>query len=369
MSVPFINLKAQYEEYRSDIDVAIAGVIDKTTFIGGDAVRDFEKSIASFCSVKHAISCANGTDALVIALKALGIGEGDEVITSPFTFFASAEAISLVGASVVFADIEEDTYNINAEEIKKKITPKTKAIMPVSIFGQPSDMDAINEIASSNDLVVIEDGAQSFGASYKGRVSPALSHIGTTSFYPAKPLGCYGDGGAIFTNNSELAEIARLLANHGQSKTYEHEIVGHNSRLDAIQAVILSVKLKYFENEITKRSLIAKRYESLLGGVRGVITPTIKEGRTSVYAQYSILVKNRDTVASKMKEKGVPVAIHYAKPVYRQKAYDYLNLKPESFPVTEKTCMGIMSLPMSAFLTEEEQDTVCLTLASCLSEV
>ena len=266
MKIPFIDLQSQYQSYKEEIDSAIHAVLDSSQYIMGPSIKELESNLANYTGAKHAIACASGTDALLIALLAIGIKPGDEIITTPFTFIASSEVISLLGAIPVFVDIEEDTYNIDASEIEVKITDRTKAIMPVSLYGQTADMDVINDIASRNNLIVIEDAAQSFGASYKGKKSCNLSHFGCTSFFPSKPLGCYGDGGALFTSDDELAAKARLFLSHGSKKRYVHEVIGVNGRMDTIQAAIVNVKLKYFPEEVQKREEIGSRYIDLLKG-------------------------------------------------------------------------------------------------------
>ncbi len=344
---------------KTEIDHSILNVIESTTFIQGEEVSKLEKSLADFVGVKYCISCASGTDGLLLSLMAIDVQPGDEVITTPFTFFASAEVIAFLGAVPVFVDIEPDTYNIDPKLIEAKITSKTKAIMPVSLYGQCANMDEINAIAEKYNLVVIEDAAQSFGAEYKGKKSCNLSTIGVTSFFPSKPLGCYGDGGAIFTNDDRLAQKMKILMNHGQSERYVHKYIGLNGRLDAIQAAILNVKLKYFTSEINTREQLGFRYTSLIKErSNNIITPVIKPDRTSVYAQYSIRVQNREMVINKLNQFGVPTAIHYPIPLYRQEALSYLKADIRQFPVTEEVCREIVSLPFSAYLSHEEQDYI-----------
>jgi UDP-2-acetamido-2-deoxy-ribo-hexuluronate aminotransferase len=323
-------------------------------YIGGK-IAELEKNLSEFTGSKYAIACSSGTDALLLALMALDIKSGDEVITTPFTFIATAEMIAFVGAKPVFVDIDEKTYNIDASKIEEKITKKTKAIMPVSLFGQVSNMDAINTIAKKYSLKVIEDAAQSFGAKYNGKKSCNLSDIGTTSFFPAKPLGCYGDGGAVFTNNDDLAKKIRIILNHGQTERYVHSHIGINGRLDAIQAAVLDVKLKYYNDEIVKRQHIAQRYNKEL---KNVITPYIGSKNLSVWAQYCIRVEDRDKVLKKCAEKGVPTGVYYPIPLHLQEVFNYLGYKKGDFPITEKVSKDIMALPMSAFVTKEEQDYI-----------
>lgn len=357
MKLQFVNLQAQYENYKDEIDTAIQDVLNSSKFIMGPQVLELEKALSDFTG-SHAVTCANGTDALMIALIASGIGPGDEVITSPFTFIATAEMIALVGAKPVFVDINESDFNIDVTKIESAITPKTKAIIPVSLYGQPSDMDTINEIAKKHGLKVIEDAAQSFGATYKGRRSCNISELAITSFFPAKPLGCYGDGGCIFSQNSELAEKIRCIRNHGQSKRYYHKYIGVNSRLDTLQAAILNVKLKHYEKEIEMRQQVAERYTELFKNNFNVITPRIMQQRTSVWAQYTIRVKNRDSLQEKLKAEGSPTAVHYPRPLHLQEAFAFCGGKMGDFPVAENISSEVMSIPMSSFLSENEQDYV-----------
>lgn len=358
-NIKFVDLQYQYEQYKEEIDVAIARVIENSAFILGNEVALVEKNLASWVGVEHCIACANGTDALILALMALDLSEGDEVITTPFTFIATVEAIALVGAKPVLVDIELDSYNIDHHKIEEKITSKTKAILPVSIFGQTANMAAIKQIAAKHQIPVVEDAAQSFGATFQNIKSCHLSDIATTSFFPAKPLGCYGDGGALFTNDSSYAEKIRLLANHGQGERYKHKIIGTNSRLDGIQAAILDVKLKHFAQEVILRQQVAQKYnEAFAGHSEQIICPQVIEDRTSVFAQYCVRVKNRAEVIKTVGEVGIPVAVHYPIPVYHQEAFQYLNQDPSEFPNTELTCSEICSLPMHPFLSADEQDYI-----------
>jgi UDP-2-acetamido-2-deoxy-ribo-hexuluronate aminotransferase len=288
---------------------------------------------------------------------ALGIGAGDEVITTPFTFIATAEVIAFLGAKSVFVDIQEDSYNIDPKQIEAVITDRTKAIMPVSLYGQCADMEAINEIAAKHSIPVIEDACQSFGATYNGKKSCNLSTIGCTSFFPSKPLGAYGDGGAIFTNDEEIATKIRMLLNHGQNERYKHKYIGINGRLDAVQAAVLNVKLKHFDKEVTARDEIGSRYNDLLEDAP-VVTPKIKEGNTSVFAQYSIRVKDREAMVEKLTAQEIPTAVHYPVPLHLQEAFADLGYKEGDFPVSEEVSTQIMSLPMSPYLTEAQQDFI-----------
>lgn len=355
--VEFINLKAQYECYKGDIDRAMQDVLNSSQFIMGKAVSDLESAMSVYVGSKHAIGCSSGTDALILALLALDIKSGDEVITSPFSFIASVEAIMLLGAKPVFVDIDEGTYNLNPALLESAITLQTKAIIPVAIFGQMADMESINAIAAKHNIPVIEDAAQSFGASQiqKGKKikSCDASTIATTSFFPSKPLGCYGDGGAVFTNDEVLAQKLRYLLNHGQTERYKHSFIGLNARLDAIQAAILQVKLKHLDKEIDKRQDIARVYDENL---KNVITPFVAPNNTSAYAQYSIRTHNRAELMKKLESAHIPYAVHYPIPLYLQevvcKVYGY---KKGDFPVSEVVCEEILSLPFSPFLTEDEQ--------------
>lgn len=351
----FIDLGAQYRAYKDEIDTSIHEVLDTSHYIMGQKLSDFETNLATFSGAKHAIGCSSGTSALILALLALDIKAGDEVITTPFTFIATAEMIAFMGAKPVFVDIDERTYNINASKIEEKITTRTKAIMPVSLFGQCADMDEIAKIASKHGIAVIEDGAQSFGALYKGKRSCNLSVIGCTSFFPAKPLGCYGDGGAVFTSDDELAKKMRILLNHGQTERYVHKYIGFNGRLDAIQAAVLDVKLKYFNAELAKRQIIAKNYNEKL---ENVITPFIENGNESAWAQYCIRVKNRQKVLEICANEGIPTGVYYPIPLHLQEVFAYLGHKKGDFEICEKISEDIMALPMSAFLSPEDQQKV-----------
>ncbi len=354
--IPFIDLKKQYKQYKEEIDKEIFDVLNSSMFIGGEKISNLEKELANFTGSEYAISCSSGTDALLLSLMAIDIKPGDEVVTTPFTFIATAEVISFLGAKPVFVDIDEKTYNIDHTKIEEKITENTKAILPVALYGQPSDMDEINNIAKKYNLKVIEDAAQSFGATYKNKNSCNLSDIGCTSFFPSKPLGCYGDGGAVFTNNEDLANKIKMLANHGQNARYKHKYIGINGRLDTIQAAVLSVKLKYFQEEIKTRQNIAKRYSKLLQDK--VTVPYIKDDRTSVYAQYSIRVTDRENFTNKLNQNGIPTAIHYPMPLHLQECFLYLGYKNGDFPISEMISTQIVSLPMSSFLTVEDQNRI-----------
>ncbi|WP_298058520.1 DegT/DnrJ/EryC1/StrS family aminotransferase, partial [uncultured Campylobacter sp.] len=332
MKINFINLQAQYQRYKNEIDEQIKEVLDSSVYIGGK-VGELEENLAKFSGAKHAIACSSGTDALLLAFMALDIKPGDEIITTPFTFIATAEMIAFLGAKPVFVDIDERTYNIDPNLIEAKITPKTKAIVPVSLFGQAADMAAINAIAQKHGLTVIEDAAQSFGASQNCVKSCNLSRIATTSFFPAKPLGCYGDGGAIFTSDDELAQKIKILLNHGSKERYFHSAIGINGRLDAIQAGVLNVKLKYFDDEIARRQEVAARYGKNL---KNVVTPFVESGNTSVWAQYCIRVKDRARMLEICAQKGVPTGVYYPLPLHLQEVFKDLGYKKGDFAVSER---------------------------------
>ncbi|WP_181881002.1 DegT/DnrJ/EryC1/StrS family aminotransferase [Crenobacter cavernae] len=361
----FIDLKTQYQQLKTDVDARIHAVLDHGQYIMGPEVAELEDQLAEYVGVKHAIGVSDGTTALLIALMALGVTAGDEVITSPFTFIATGEMIALLGAKPVFVDVDPDTYNLDPKLLEAAITPRTKAIMPVSLYGQCADFDAINAIAEKHGLPVIEDGAQSFGASYKGRKSGALSSIGCTSFFPSKPLGCYGDGGACFTDDDELAKKMREIRVHGQDRRYHHPIIGLNGRLDTIQAAVLLAKLPSFPAEVAARERIGARYRELLKDVARV--PTLAEGNSSVYAQYTLEVDERDDVAAKLKDLGVPTAVHYPIPLHLQPAFAYLDQSVGSFPVAEAAARRVISLPMHPFLDEQTQDEVAAAVKQALA--
>jgi UDP-2-acetamido-2-deoxy-ribo-hexuluronate aminotransferase len=365
MKIDFANLKLAYQEHKEAFDKAISSVVESSAFIMGGEVYDLEKNLSNFTGAKHAISCSNGTDALLLAMMALGIKPGDEVITTPFTFIATAETIAFLGAKPVFVEINEQTYNIDVSKIEEKITKKTKAIMPVSLFGQISEMDAINKIALKYNLPVIEDGAQSFGAKYKGKKSCNVSTIGTTSFFPAKPLGCFGDGGAVFTSDNDLAEKMKSMRIHGQTKRYHHKYIGMGGRLDTLQAAVLNVKIENYDDNILRRQKVAEKYSMLLKDK--VIIPFVEEDYTSVWAQYSIRVHNRDSVQHKLSEKGIPTAVYYPKPLHLQECFQYLGHKLGDFPISEIVSNEIMSLPMNPYLTVQEQNYICKELIKILN--
>jgi len=361
MKINFVDLQTQYFKYKEEIDSEISEVLSSAVFIGGKKLDDLEKNLASYVGVRHAVGCSSGTDALLLSLMALNIGYADEVITTPFAFIATADAIALLGAKPIFVDIDKDSYNIDASKIEAEITERTRAIIPVSLFGQCADMEAINEIAKKHDIAVIEDASQSFGATYNEKKSCSISTIGCTSFFPSNPLGAYGDGGAIFTDDDELAQKMRMLLNHGQDERYKHKYIGINGRLDALQAAVLNVKLKHFQEEVKLRDDIGSRYSDLLEDAE-VITPKIAQNSTSVYSHYSIRVKDRETMIEKLNSKEIPTSIHYPLPIHLQEAFLYLGYKEGDFPVSEEVSTQIISLPMSPYLTETEQDFIVETI-------
>jgi UDP-2-acetamido-2-deoxy-ribo-hexuluronate aminotransferase len=369
----FIDLKTQYQRVRADMNARIQAVLDHGQFVLGPEVAELERRLADYVGVRHCVSASSGTDTLLIALMALGIKAGDEVITSPFTFIATGEMIALAGAKPVFVDIDPQTYNIDPAKIEAAITPRTKAIMPVSLYGQCADFDAINAIAARHGLPVIEDAAQSFGARYKGRPSCGLSLIGSTSFFPSKPLGAYGDGGALFTNDDALAKAFAEIRVHGQDRRYHHPRLGINGRLDTLQAAVLLAKLEVFDDEVAARARIAARYTELIDAAfanvdpaRRVRTPVIAPGCTSVYAQYTVEVPERDRVEQAMKAAGIPTAIHYPVPLHLQPVFASVGQGVGSLPVAEAAARRVMSLPMHPYLTDAQQERIVAALKSAV---
>ncbi|QOP45845.1 DegT/DnrJ/EryC1/StrS family aminotransferase [Sulfurimonas paralvinellae] len=353
MQIDFANLQYQYELYKDEIDTAMQAVLDKANYIMGDEVRELEDNLQNFTGAKHAITCSSGTDALLLAMMALDIEPGDEIITTSFTFIATAETIAFLKAKPVFVDIDEKTYNIDASKIEEKITPKTKAIIPVSLYGQPADMDTIQSIANKHNLKVIVDGAQSFGSTYKDKTDSNLGDISCTSFFPAKPLGCFGDGGAVFTNSDELAAKIKMLRTHGQNKRYHHKYIGMGGRMDTLQCAVVNVKLRHYKKDLALRQEVAAKYTKALQG-KDMILPEVEKNRTSAWAQYSVRVKNRDTVQANFKEKGIPAAVHYPMPLHLQECFQYLGYIKGDFPISELISDEIMSLPMNPYVTDEE---------------
>jgi UDP-2-acetamido-2-deoxy-ribo-hexuluronate aminotransferase len=348
----FIDLKTQYQRLKSEIDAGIQRVLDHGQYILGPEVAELEEKLAAYTGAKHCITVANGTDALQIAQMALGIGPGDEVITPGFTYIATAETVALLRAKPVYVDIDPRTYNLDPALLEAAITPRTKAIVPVSLYGQCADFDAINAIAVKHGIPVIEDAAQSFGATYKGRKSCNLTTIACASFFPSKPLGCYGDGGAIFTNDDELAKVMRQIARHGQDRRYHHIRVGVNSRLDTLQAAILLPKLAVLDEELAQRQRVADTYNSLLGAdpvrpkpVEGQIQlPYLEPHNTSAWAQYTIQVPNREALQEQLKQAGIPTAVHYPIPLNKQPAVADASVQ---LPVGDAVAQRVMSLPIN----------------------
>jgi len=353
MKVNFVDLKRQYEDIRSEVNAAMNGVLEKGDFILGEDVKKLEEEYARYCGVKHAIGVDSGTSALHLALLGLGVKSGDEVITVPNTYIATTLAISMAGAKIKFVEVEEDSYNMNPHLLEKQITSKTKAIVPVHLYGQPADMKPIREVAEKHGLVILEDACQAHGAEYLGKKTGGLGDAAAFSFYPAKNLGCYGDGGMITTNDDQVAEKLVMLRNYGQKQKYVHLLKGYNNRLDTLQAAVLRVKLRYLDGWNSSRRKNAKLYNELLSG-SVVSTPDEMGYAKHVYHLYVVRCRNRDDVAEKLKADGVYTGIHYPIPIHLQQAYADLNFKEGSFKVTEKYAKEILSIPMFAELTEEE---------------
>lgn len=356
----FIDLKTQYQRLKSDIDAGIQRVLSHGQYILGPEVLELEEKLAAYTGAKYCISVANGTDALQIVQMALGIGSGDEVITPGFTYIATAETVALLGAKPVYVDVNPRTYNLDPVQLEAAITPRTKAIIPVSLYGQCADYDAINVIAQKHGIPVIEDAAQSFGATYKGKKSCNLTTIACTSFFPSKPLGCYGDGGAIFTNDGELAKVIRQIARHGQDRRYHHVRVGVNSRLDTLQAAILLPKLAVLDEEVAQRQNVAQRYAQLLGQRDIHTTPHIEAYNTSAWAQYTIQVDRRDQVQEQLKAAGIPTAVHYPIPLNKQPAVADVQVY---LPVGDAIAQRVMSLPMHPYMAIADQEKIVATLS------
>ncbi len=363
----FIDLKSRHLLIKDQINARIQTVMEHGQFILGPEVRELEEKLSHYVGVKHCVTVSSGTDSLLIALMALGVGAGDEVITVPYTWISSAEVIALLGAKPVFVDIRPDTWNMDESLLESAITEKTKAIMPVSIYGQCPDMDVINNIALKHNLPVIEDAAQSFGTTYKGKKSCNLSTIGSTSFFPSKPLGCYGDGGALFTNDDELAEKFRWIRVHGQERKHHHPILGVNGRMDTLQAAILLEIFEVFPEEVTKRQKIGNRYNTELSKASRLETPSIAPENTSVFAQYTILSEQRESILSSLKDKDIPSVSYYSVPLHLQPVFKDLGYKAGDFPVTERIANQCLSLPMSPYLSEEDQKQVIDAFANNLT--
>lgn len=350
--ITFSGIQQEYQQFKAEFDDAILSVLNSGAFINGDAVAQCEKDLSDYSGARYAMGCGNGTDALILALMAIDIQPGDEIITTPFSFVAVAEAIVLLGATPVFVDIDPETFLIDHTKIEAEITAQTKAIIPVSLFGQMADMGAIHLIAQKYDLVVIEDGAQSFGATFGGKKSCNCSILATTSFFPAKPLGCYGDGGAVFTSDIDFAQKIKALKHHGSVGRYNHQYIGLNSRLDTIQAAILSVKLRYYDEMIQKRQQVARWYDCYLPNQ--LSKPLILSENSSVYAQYTIQIERRDCLSDYLKKYDIPSAVHYPTPIHLQPAYRFLGYRWGDFPVAESASGWVLSLPLHPYVSEEQ---------------
>ena len=356
MNIDFANLQLQYQTYKADIDKNISKVLNNSNYIMGKEIHQLEGALERFTDAKHAIVCSSGTDALLLSMMAIGIQPDDEIITPPFTFISTAETIASLKAKPVFVDIDPDTFNIDPNLIVAAITDKTKAIMPVSLYGQPADMEQIQLITDTHNLKVIVDGAQSNGATYGDKTDSNLGDISTTSFFPAKPFGCYGDGGAVFTNNDEYAEKIKMMRIHGQNKQYHHKYIGIGGRLDTIQAAILLAKLPHLGDELLARQRVADRYTGRL--CKSLVTPLIKPSRSSAWAQYTVRVVDRDRVQDKLKSSGIPTAVYYPVPLHLQECFEYLDYNKGDFPHAEQASKVVMSLPMNPFLTNDEIDYI-----------
>lgn len=366
--IKFIDLKRQYQLHQEAIDARIKNVLEHSQYISGPEVSELEQTLAEFVGVKHCIALDNGTVALQVALLAAGVQQGDEVITSPFSFFASVSTILQLGAMPVFVDINPQTYNLDVTKIEQAITSRTKAILPISLFGQCPDFDPIIDLAKKYNLVVIEDAAQSFGAKYKDRNSCSITDIACTSFFPSKPLGCYGDGGACFTNNDEIADHIRSVINHGQQGRYHHVLLGINGRCDTIQAAILLAKMELFPKEIELRKEVASFYNQQLAGK--VKIPYTEPYNQNVYAQYTIRLNQRDLIQGELNSKGIPTAVHYPLPLYRQPVVvNYLKCQEINLPHVELAAKQVLSLPFDPYMTLEKVDLVCTALLKVMDSV
>jgi len=356
IKMEFIDCKEQYRRYKTEIDDRMRVVLAHGQYVMGPEVFELERALAKYVGVKHCITASSGTHTLEIALRALGIGPGDEVVTVPYTWISTAEVIALVGARPVFVDIEPDTFNINVDLLPAAINSRTKAILPVSLFGQMPDYDRINSIAAEHGLPVMEDAAQSFGAEQRGRKSGGVTAIGSTSFFPAKPLGCFGEGGALFTGDDQLAEKMRAIRTHGGVQRHHHPLLGTNGRFDTIQAAVLLAKLPHFAWEVQERGRIGARYSENLREICTV--PSVAPGNTHVYAQYTIRMPDRDGVAERLKKRGIPTAVYYPKCLHEQPVFSKLGYSLGDFPESEKASREVLSLPMHPFLLPEQQDQV-----------
>lgn len=362
--IPFVDLQAQYRDLKTDIDAAIAGVLDHGRYIMGPEVAEMEQALAAYAGTRHCVAVASGTEALLISLMALGVGPGDEAIVPAFTFAATAEVVVLVGATPVLVDIEPDTCNVDVRAVEAAITERTRAIIPVSLYGQPADMDELDAIAAPRGIAVIEDAAQSFGAEYKGRRSGALSAVGCTSFFPSKPLGCYGDGGAIFTDDDSLAQACGEIRVHGQSGRYRHTRIGVGGRMDTLQCAVVLAKLGRFEWEIGRRLEIGARYNRLCDE-RGIARVVQRPERTSVFAQHTVLVEDREAVQRALHAAGIPTAVHYPAPLSEQPAYEDRSLYGQ-LPHSQRAARRALSLPMHPYLDEAVQDRIVDALAAAV---
>lgn len=360
-TIPLVDLKAQYRALKPEIDAAIARVIDNTSFILGPEVRAFEQAFAAYCQARHAVGVSSGTAAIELVLRALGIGPGDEVITTPFTFIASAEAISIAGATPVFADIDPLTYNLDPTAVEAAVTQRTKAILPVHLYGQPADMDRLALIAQRHGLALIEDAAQAHGAEFRGRRVGTLGDAACFSFYPGKNLGCYGDGGAVVTDDDDLAAKVRKLRDHGRSSKHVHDELGFGHRLDALQAAILAAKLPHLDAANQARRRLAQRYDELLADT-DLVVPVEPEEVHSVYHLYVVRSPRRDELVETLRSQGIEAGVHYPLPLHLQPAYGFLGLRPGSFPVSEVTALQVLSLPLFPEMTFEQQDRVVQTI-------
>ncbi len=352
MKLQMVDVVGQYKHIKPEVDAAVLAVLDSGMFIQGKEVGELERDVAGYLGVKHAVGCASGTDALQIAMMALGIGPGDEVITTPFTFVATAETIAILGAKPVYVDIDPRTFNIDPSLVEAAVTPRTKAIIPVHLYGQPADMDPLLAVARTHAIPVIEDAAQAMGASYGGRKVCSLGTIGCISFFPSKNLGCFGDGGMVVTDDPALAESMKVIAAHGSRVRYYHEVLGLNSRLDTIQAAILKTKLPHLGAYNAARQKAAARYNELLAGLP-VTVPFVAPGAEHIFHQYTLRVPKRDALAASLREKGIPHGVYYPVPLHLQKAFAMSGGKKGDFPVTERACEEVISLPMHTELTEE----------------
>ena len=356
MTIPMVDLKGQYENLKSEIDPALLQALSESHFILGPNVLAFEQEVADYLGVKHALGCASGTDALHLALLAAGIRSGDEIITTAFTFIATAEAIRYIGASPVFVDIQADTMNIDPQKVKAAVTDRTRAILPVHLFGQATDMDELQAIAQQHDLLIIEDCAQSFGSRYRGRMTGTIGQAGAFSFFPSKNLGCYGDGGLISTNDDEIAQQIRVYRNHGSSHQYHHDVIGYNSRLDELQAVILRTKLKHIDEFNQNRLRVAQTYNRLLADTE-LELPVIPDDRDHVFHQYTLLTDNRDQLRDSVISQKIGCAVYYPIPLHRQKAL--ADTKTPALPVTESVSQRCLSFPIFPEMTDQQVQAVC----------